>query len=78
MNRAASWMPSGNFLKLARLGGYYDAKYYRGCDHLLCITQEIRRHMIDQGWSPARVHYMPNFATIVDHPAAERAAHDTR
>lgn len=77
MNRAASWMPAGPHLKLARLGGYYDIKYYRRCDHLLCITQDIRRHVIDQGWPAARAHYMPNFATPDAHPAAGRAAHDT-
>jgi glycosyltransferase involved in cell wall biosynthesis len=77
MNRAAAWMPRGPFLKCARLGGYYDIKYYRRCDHLLCITADIRRHVIDQGWPAERAHVMENFATVDDLPAADRAAHDT-
>ncbi len=77
MNRAASWMPAGDFLKCARLGGYYDIKYYRRCDHLLCITEHIRQHMISQGWPEHRAHLLENFATVDDLPAAERAAHDT-
>jgi len=77
MNRAASWMPAGDFLKCARLGGYYDIKYYRRCDHLLCITEHIRQHMIQQGWPESRAHVLENFATVDDLPAADRAAHDT-
>ena len=77
MNRAASWMPAGDFLKCARLGGYYDIKYYRRCDHLLCITEHIRQHMISQGWPEHRAHVLENFATVDDLPAADRAAHDT-
>ena len=77
MNRAASWMPSGDFLKCARLGGYYDIKYYRRCDHLLCITEHIRQHMIQQGWPAERAHLLENFATVDDLPPADRTAHDT-
>jgi glycosyltransferase involved in cell wall biosynthesis len=77
MNRAASWMPEGDFVKCARLGGYYDIKYYRRCDHLLCITGSIRRHMIQQGWPEDRAHTLENFATVDDLPAAERTAHGT-
>ena len=29
MQRAAAFMPEGPFLKLGRLGGYYDVKHYR-------------------------------------------------
>ena len=77
MNRAASWMPPGDFLKCARLGGYYDIKYYERCDHLLCITEPIRQHMIAQGWPESRAHVLENFATVDDLPPADRADHDT-
>jgi glycosyltransferase involved in cell wall biosynthesis len=77
MNRAASWMPPGAHLSAARLGGYYDVKYYRRCDHVLCITPDIRRHVLAQGWPEARAHVMPNFATIDTHPPQDRAALDT-
>ena len=77
MNRAADRMPEGRHLKLARLGGFYDIKYYRRCDHLICITHGIRRHVIAQGWPAERAHYIGNFAEVDDSPAADRAAFDT-
>ena len=77
MNRAADRMPDGRHLKLARLGGFYDIKYYRRCDHLVCITHGIRRHVIGQGWPEERAHYIGNFAETDDAPAADRAAFDT-
>lgn len=77
MSRAAAWMPPGPHLKLARLGGYYDIKYYRRCDHLLCITADIRRHVVEAGWPPGQAHTMPNFAAVDDAPAEDRAAHAT-
>jgi len=77
MSRAALWMPSGPHVKLARLGGYYDLKYYRRCDHLLCITPDIARHVKDGGWPAGRVHVVPNFASRDDRPAESRARHGT-
>lgn len=77
MERAASFMPGGPHLKLARLGGYYKLKYFRRCDHLLCITNDIRRHVIAEGWPEDRAHYMPNFAEASDVPAVDRADFDT-
>lgn len=77
MNRAADRMPDGRHLKLARLGGFYDIKYYRRCDHLICITHGIRRHVIAQGWPAERAHHIANFAEADPAPAADRAAYDT-
>lgn len=77
MERASSFMPKGPHLKLARLGGYYKLKYFRRCDHLLCITNDIRRHVIAEGWPEDRAHYMPNFAEVTTAPAIARAELDT-
>jgi glycosyltransferase involved in cell wall biosynthesis len=77
MNRAADRMPDGRHLKLARLGGFYDLKYYRRCDHLICISHGIRNHVIANGWPAGRAHYIGNFAEAGDAPAADRAAYDT-
>ena len=78
MNRASAALPKGDFLHLARLGGYYDLKYYRRCDHLVCITPDIKAHCVKHGFPEARVHVIPNF---VDDEAgaapAERAAYGT-
>jgi glycosyltransferase involved in cell wall biosynthesis len=62
MNRAAGMTPRGDYTLVGRLGGYYDLKYYRHCDHLVGNTRDLQRWMVAQGWPEARVHYLPNFA----------------
>lgn len=64
MNRATSLCPRGDFVHVARLGGYYDLKYYRGCDHLIANTRGIAAYLTANGWSAERVHYLPNFPTV--------------
>ena len=64
MNRATSLCPRGDFVHVARLGGYYDLEYYRGCDHLIANTRGIAAYLLAHGWSAARVHYLPNFPTV--------------
>lgn len=61
MNRATSKMPSGRFVHVARLGGYYDLKYYRHCDHLVGNTPGIVEHVVRHGWPTQRAHYIANF-----------------
>ena len=68
MNRATRLCPRGDFVHVARLGGYYDLKYYRRCDHLIGNTRDIVAYLLRQGWPQARAHYLPNFV------AAEKAA----
>lgn len=62
MNRAARFTPSGPWVLVGRLGGYYDLKYYRRCDHLVGNTRDLVRWMVAQGWPADRAHYLPNFA----------------
>lgn len=64
MNRAASLCPRGDFVHVARLGGYYDLKYYRRCHHLIANTRGIAAYLMANGWSAERVHYLPNFPTV--------------
>lgn len=71
MSRAA-WAtpaakPPGAYTLVGRLGGYYDLRYYRHCDHLVANTDDIRRWMIAASWPSDRAHVLPNF---VDPPAA--------
>jgi len=63
MNRATKKTPAGKgkFVKVARLGGYYDLKYYRDCDHLVGNTQDIVDYLVKEGWPQDRAHYLPNF-----------------
>ena len=78
MSRATQLCPQGNFVHLARLGGYYDLKYYRRCDHLVANTRSIAAYAVERGWPPDKVHYLPNFVPDL-HGAAPlaRAALDT-
>ena len=39
MNRAARFAPKGDWVLAGRLGGYYDLRYYRNCDHPGRATQ---------------------------------------
>ncbi|MDA0340198.1 MAG: glycosyltransferase [Proteobacteria bacterium] len=61
MNRATAKMPPGRFVHVARLGGYYDLKYYRHCDHLIGNTPGIVAYLIAHGWPAERAHYIGNF-----------------
>ncbi len=70
MNRATAAVPKpdGKFVHVGRLGGYYNLKYYRNCDHLAANTEDIAGYLVRNGWAPERVHYLPNFVS------AEKAA----
>ena len=61
MSRAARFMPTGLHVPAARLGGYYNLKYYRRCRHLVGNTRDIRRYLVAAGWPEDRAHYLPNF-----------------
>ncbi len=63
MNRATQKCPRGKFVHVARLGGYYDIKYYRDCDHLIGNTQDIAEYLVENRWKRERVHYLPNFVS---------------
>lgn len=77
MSRASGKMPSGDFVHVARLGGYYDLKYFRNCDHLFCIIPGIAKHCVEAGFPQERVHYMPNFANLERSEAVGRAEFNT-
>jgi glycosyltransferase involved in cell wall biosynthesis len=62
MNRAARHTPAGDWTLVGRLGGYYDLKYYKRCDHLVGNTHDLVRWMVGKGWPAERAHYAPNFA----------------
>jgi glycosyltransferase involved in cell wall biosynthesis len=72
MSRATRLCPRGDFVHAARLGGYYDLKYYRRCDHLIGNTHAIVDYAIAKGWPRERITYLPNF--VPDTAAAAAAA----
>lgn len=62
MNRATRFArPTARTRLVARLGGYYDLKYYRRCDYLVANTEDICRWLRAEGFPAARVAYLPNF-----------------
>lgn len=62
MGRAARQTPRGPWVLLGRLGGYYNLRQFRGCDHLLGNTPGVVEWIKRQGVPGARVHLLPNFA----------------
>jgi glycosyltransferase involved in cell wall biosynthesis len=71
MSRATSACPRGEFVHVARLGGYYDLKYYRRCDHLIADTRAIVDYVVAAGWPRECIDYLPNF--VPDAGGAGRA-----
>lgn len=75
MNRAARFTPPGPWVRVGRLGGYYDLRYYAGFDHLVGNTHGIVDWIARQGWPRARVHHLPNFAPdLAGAASVERAS----
>jgi len=77
MNRASALCPRGEFLRLARLGGYYKIKNYRRCDHLICNTPDLVEHVVAEGWPRDRAHVIPNFSHLEATDAVPRSSLDT-
>ena len=80
MSRAAGFAPAGSDgrrLHIGRLGGYYNTKYYRSCDHLIGNTKGICRYLTGTGIAPTRVHHLPNFVEEAPVQATPRSDHDT-
>ena len=81
MNRASHLCPASvaghRFTHVARLGGYYDLKYYNSCDHLIGNTEDIVRYVRTELWPTERSHYIPNFVSAEPAPALPRGELDT-
>ena len=64
MNRATLVCPpSDDFVHVGRLGGYYNLKYYKRCDHLVANTEDLVDYLANNGWDNDKVHYLPNFVS---------------
>ena len=74
MNRACTNLPRGPWVNVGRLGGYYDLKYYRRCQTLICNTPDIADYVVREGRAAKDVHYIPNFCPVgADAPASRTA-----
>jgi glycosyltransferase involved in cell wall biosynthesis len=65
------------FVHAARLGGYYDLKYYRHCDHLIANTRDIAAYIVRESWPANRVHFLPNFVPDMNDRAVARSSLNT-
>lgn len=72
MGRAARHAPAGPWVLVGRLGGAYDLRRFRRCDHLVANTPALAEWIAGQGWPRARLHVLPNF--VADHAGAAPAA----
>ena len=77
MSRATQLCPPGDFVHVARLGGYYKLRNYRRCDHLIGNTRDLVESFLAQGWPAERAHYLPNFVDARPADPISRAAHAT-
>lgn len=77
MNRPTFVTPKGDYLLVARLGHYYNLKYYRHCDYWIGNIKGICKYLIDGGMPENRVFYLPNFIEEVEAPPLARDSFDT-
>ena len=73
MNRATTMCPKGDYVHVARLGGYYDLKYYAQCDHLVGNTRDIVEYLVEHDWPAEKAHYLPNFVSAEDAEPLQRS-----
>ncbi|MBB5322238.1 glycosyltransferase [Marinobacter oulmenensis] len=64
VNRASRKCPPTSAVVVGRLGGYYDLKNYQKCDHLIVNTQDLVRHVTDNGWPADHVSMISNFGEL--------------
>jgi glycosyltransferase involved in cell wall biosynthesis len=72
MSRASEHTPRGPYVLVGRLGGFYNLRHFRHCDHLVANSQSLLAWLRAQGWEASRTHYLPNF--VRDHGGAAPAA----
>ncbi len=77
MVRATKACPSGRFVHVGWLGGYYKPPHFRACGHVVGVTQGIVDHMRAAGWAEARSHFLPTLAVRQPAGLLKRADYDT-
>jgi glycosyltransferase involved in cell wall biosynthesis len=75
--RATRFVPKGPYKVVGRLGGYYNLANFSVCDHLVCNSPDVMRHVLAGGWPEAKASLIPNFAGVPATPPAKRSDFDT-
>ncbi len=77
MGRATRMIPSGSWVRAARLGGYYDLHHYRHCDYLIGNTPDLYRLFARHDRNEGQIAFLPNFTDVRAVPPADRAILET-
>jgi len=77
MNRASRIIPVGQWQSVGRLGGYYNLKYYKNCNYLICNTPDICDYVIKQGWPAKNAHVISNFVNEINASPVQRKVFNT-
>ena len=77
MSRATQFCPSGDYVHVGWLGGYYKPATFRRCAHSVAVTTDIVRHLRDGGLPTERTHYIPTFAVHREVPPVPRTSLQT-
>jgi glycosyltransferase involved in cell wall biosynthesis len=80
MRRAASLVPASAGAQAAMIGwfgDYEELPHFANCTHFVGVTQDLVRHMRENGVPPDRAAYIPTFPSVEDLPPLNRAALDT-
>ncbi|MDE0723671.1 MAG: glycosyltransferase [Alphaproteobacteria bacterium] len=64
MSRAGQKLPRLPVPAVGRMGGYYNLKYYKNCDHLIGNTEDICTYIKQAGCPEEHVHYLSNFPVM--------------
>jgi len=75
--RAAKAVPKGAYKVVGRLGGYYNLDNFHNCDHLVCNSPDVLRHVVTQGWPESGATLIPNFASVPAAPPVKRSEFGT-
>jgi glycosyltransferase involved in cell wall biosynthesis len=54
--------PNKSHLNVARLGGYYDLKYFKSSDYFITITPMIKDYLVNNGVASDNIRHINNFA----------------
>ncbi len=77
MSRASAIAPKGRWTVAGRMGGYYDLKYFKNCDHLIGNTPDLRNYLIKNGVPEDKAWYLPNFVDDRRMPPVDRSEFET-
>ncbi len=78
LNRATIACPKINGIaNFSKVGGYYDKKYYKNMDKIICNTPDLVKFFEDSGVVLDKLKYIPNFVVENGIEAVKKEDYDT-